>query len=721
MPFPTVNTIFEDFTGANGTTPPNVNWANDVVGAGVGNGIQIQGNEGAALGGGADSAYWIASTTGPNCEVYVTVQTRPADGTDVSLFAPVQNSGIAVTVAGYWLSFVRDDFGGDVLIPGRVDAGPTMTPLGADIGVGFSDGDGFGMRINSGTIEIWHNPTGTGWVQVGTRADSTYSAAGNLALVSTSAVCRINNFGGGNYAAPLPCITDKQMRSTLETYDFNNTCYRHPRAYGASWSSYYGAKGGGFGSLTWKEDREIGRDYADLGYWYRVKKRLGIRTILFDGFLTDIEESQSDSSVITCTAMGWSSVFGDDRFNKVYRDSRPGEWTSSEDEDGDFQPEKFDYDLSNGLWLEPRRGVDFVTGEYVYVRYDIPYDRNLYNVRFEYELELPNSWPGKLEVRDDGGVLWSVTSTASGSKSLATSSGATYIEVRFYVTDDGENTAVDDTVYANLTTVIIAGDPVNTTIEQIAIDLVSFLADHGLTQDTSKIGAVGGTLPNTVAFENDQSPQAIMEWAAQFGGDSDSLLAWGVQTNDKRRMYLEAQDLTTIKYVVRRASGLTAQIKGSLKNSAQKLYGVYQDENHQVQRTADKDATALIAEMDGNFRRSEYKVEGTLDTATIDQVLTLALAENQQPRVTTSFSVSDFVYSPTGKRIPVTRLQAGGIVMVDDFRAREATLSRNDYRTQWTSFQLVGVEIDEERNTARLIPAGDRREFEQFLIKLSKL
>jgi hypothetical protein len=40
-------------------------------------------------------------------------------------------------------------------------------------------------------------------------------------------------------------------------------------------------------------------------------------------------------------------------------------------------------------------------------------------------------------------------------------------------------------------------------------------------------------------------------------------------------------------------------------------------------------------------------------------------------------------------------------VLLDDFRAREATLSRNDYRTQWSSFQLVGVEIDEENSAAR--------------------
>jgi hypothetical protein len=81
--------------------------------------------------------------------------------------------------------------------------------------------------------------------------------------------------------------------------------------------------------------------------------------------------------------------------------------------------------------------------------------------------------------------------------------------------------------------------------------------------------------------------------------------------------------------------------------------------------------------------------------------------------------VSDRVYTATGKAIHVDELQAGGIVILSDFRAYEATMSANDYRTQWTSFQLVGVEIDEERGSARLIPAGDRRGFEQFLARLA--
>ena len=107
--------------------------------------------------------------------------------------------------------------------------------------------------------------------------------------------------------------------------------------------------------------------------------------------------------------------------------------------------------------------------------------------------------------------------------------------------------------------------------------------------------------------------------------------------------------------------------------------------------------------------------------ATALQVIDMALTEEKLPQVTTSFTVRDRVYTTTGKALPIDEVVAGGIVLVDQFRSRKATLSLNDFRSQWSSFQLVGVEIDEDAGTARLIPAGDRRGFEQFLTRLSEL
>jgi hypothetical protein len=336
---------------------------------------------------------------------------------------------------------------------------------------------------------------------------------------------------------------------------------------------------------------------------------------------------------------------------------------------------------------------------------------------------VPYSWPGKLEVLDSVGSLWSATATGSGSQDLEANSGATYVEVRFTVTSGGTNDAVDDTVYGQLTNVAVYSvDDAVVDASVVAKAVAAFLsADHGLSSDVTKIAAPGRALPDSVVFSDDWTPKQVMAWCAGFGGGDDALLAWGVQTNDLKRVYLEKQDLATVRYVIRRGSGLAAQVKGDYKGSRQKIYAVYTDDAGQAQRTDDVSDEDTISDLGGHYRRGAFSISGTVDEATALQVIDMALAEEKLPQVTTSFTVRDRVYTVTGKALPIDEVVAGGIVLVDEFRSREATLSLNDFRTQWSSFQLVGVEIDEDAGTARLIPAGDRRGFEQFLTRLAEL
>jgi len=515
------------------------------------------------------------------------------------------------------------------------------------------------------------------------------------------------------------------LKPVLETYDFNGRLYRHHAAYGRQWSSYYGAKGGGFGYLIWNEDRPAGRDYRDIGFGYEVKLRKGLAKVLFHGLITKIEETQGRDGrdAIKVTALGFGSLFENDIFNRVYADSRPAQWSSSEEENGAFKPKSFDTrrSLSDGLYLKPRQ-VLFDAHDYTYLRYEFPFGESVQRIEFDYDLALPETWPGKLEIRDSAGELWSSEATGTGSQTLAASSGSTYFEVRFYVTAAGRNTADADTVYGKLSNVEVRSKnqpQINTAM--VMEDLVGFLTQHGLNSSVARIADPGLALPPTVAFEDDWTPKQIMEWCSQFGGRDNSLLAWGVELNDEKRAYLELQDLTTVKYIVRRRVGLEAQIQADFGQSTQKLYGVYSDADGQTQRTADVEDSQVMNKLGGHYRRGSYKLSGNVDNTTALEVVNLALSESSLPKVTTSFSVSDQIYTATGKILAIDEVQAGGIVMVDDFRAREATLASNDYRTQWSSFQLVGVEIDEEQNTARLIPAGDRRSFEQFLARLSSM
>jgi len=511
------------------------------------------------------------------------------------------------------------------------------------------------------------------------------------------------------------------MPISLETYNHSGRLYRHPNATGIRWSSYDGEDGSGFGSLTWREDRDVGRDYSDLGYYYPVKIRKGLRRILFHGFIVDIEEAQGDQEYLNITALGWSSVFSNDVFNKVYRDARTGEWTGSEEPSGSFCPDKFDYNKDGQLYFEPRRSCDFTQSDYTYLSYTFEFDEEPTYLTFDYDVAFPYSWPGKLYIKSSGSsTLWSVTATGSGSGSVTIPSGATWIAVYFVVTAAGENTAESGTVYGKLTNVkVCSHSSTAVTIEDVLTDITTLLEDHGISLDVTKIEAVGKDLPPTVAFEADKTPLDVMQWCAQFRSANDKPLRWGVEMNDLARVFLTEQDLTTVKYYVRRFSGLQAQVKGSAQKAAQKLYGVYRDDGNEVQRTSVVTDDDQIASFGTRFRKEAVNISGNVDATTAAELIAYALADRSAPQVTTSFEVTDFVYSASGKKVPIEEIQAGGIVVVADFRGREATQSQDDYRTQWSSFYLVGVEIDYERRSARLIPAGDRREFDRMLTELA--
>jgi len=513
------------------------------------------------------------------------------------------------------------------------------------------------------------------------------------------------------------------VRPVLETYDHNGKQYRHLDAYGRQWSNHYSEKGSGFGYLKWSEDREIGYDYPDIGFGHRVTLRKGLAQVLFDGFLVKIEEIQEDKDRITCTALGWSSLFGDDTFNKIYCETRLGQWVGSEEPAGSFRPDKFDYRMQDSIYLKPRQ-VDFDTDEYTYVRYEIPFSSSVARIRFDWEVALPDAWPGKLEVRDStGAILLSETATGSGSENIELTGTVTYIEARFYVTEAGENTAADGTVYGQLTNVrVYSVDDEIVDAGVVAKDIAGRLATNfGLDSDTSKIASPNVALDSASAFDTDMTPEQIMNHCCQFGDANGNRLAWGVEMNDRRRVFLETQDTTTVKYIVRRYSGLRAQVSADWKQSYQKTYGIWTDEAGIVRRTDDQVDQDAIDRLGGLFRRRGLRLDGITDEDTVLTALNLNLSENSDPKVASSFSVAGHVYSADGGRVPVDELQAGGIVLVDEFRAREAAGGIVDYRSRWTSFMLVGVEIDEDAGTAKLIPAGDANTFEQYMAMLTKL
>lgn len=511
------------------------------------------------------------------------------------------------------------------------------------------------------------------------------------------------------------------LKPVLETYNFEGRMWRHPLAYGRSWSSFYGAEGGGFGSLTWKEDRAIGHDYNDVGFLFPVVLRKGLCNVLFDGVIVQIQENKSASGdTITCTAVGWGAFFSFDRYNKVYKDARPGEWKGYSRGHSTYVPDKFDIDTQSRLYIRPRKGVDFLANEYSYLRYVMPFDRHVSRVRLHWDLALPYSWPGRLELRDSTGVLFYRTATGSGDSTVLAGADADYMDMRFYVTAAGENTAGQDTVYGKLEGAVVIGEAMeNISAQDVANDLVDFLAGRGISSSHTRVEDPGTHLPSSVVFAEDWTPKEILNWVCQFGGSNGTLLAWGVTTDTQRKIYLETQDLSTIRWMIEGGS-IEASAQADATQSAQKMYAVYRDQDNQVQRTADVLAQMQIDELGGNFIRAALRVDGSLDSKSVDNVLAMELDQAKNPKAQTSFSVTGQVLGPGGKAKAADEVKAGGVVAVKDFRSRETQLASGDARTQWTSFQLVGVEYDEESRTVRMTPGGDRRKLETFLARMKQ-
>lgn len=512
-------------------------------------------------------------------------------------------------------------------------------------------------------------------------------------------------------------------RPVITTTDHNGVEHRLSDDTDRQWFSHETPQGSGFGSLRWKLRRKVGYDYDDIGFAYPVVMHKGPFKVLFSGQIVKITE-RGDTE-IEVWALGWVHVTANEPYNYIYCDNRWSKWRGSEDPSGSFRPDRFDWDTNNRLYLKPRRGVDYDADDYTYMRYTFPFGETAAKVTFNYDIAFPASWPGKVELLDSNGVsLWSKTTTASGTgESLTTSGSPTYLEVRFYCTSAGENTATDDTVYGKLTNVKIyskTNDPLDASV--VAGDIVTTLSatGHGLSDDVGEIEEPGLDLAPCF-FDTDMSCKDALTWCCQFGDSDGNPLVWGVTFDDDKKIYLKTLDTTTVSYVVKKAFA-EVERAGDWSESAQKVYGVLQDSQGNVERRGDYEATAVIDDdLGGYYIRRPLQITGTADGSLVDKAVSLWLEENKKPVVSGTFRVCGGVYTPEGRFIPFDEVVPGGLVQITEWRAVEATLTSDDYRDKTTTFQLAGVKVDEDTRTVELIPRTARNKFERYMAVIQEL
>jgi len=145
------------------------------------------------------SAYWSPATYGPDSEVFETIVTKQSS-VRIYLFLRCVNPG-ASTLDCY-TSVFEVSAGTDFFQIRRIDNGATTT-LGANMSQEVTNGDSYGLEMIGSTLTQYYKTAGS-WASLGTRTDSTYTAAGNIAHGIYNNVYRGDDFGGGTVVTVLP-------------------------------------------------------------------------------------------------------------------------------------------------------------------------------------------------------------------------------------------------------------------------------------------------------------------------------------------------------------------------------------------------------------------------------------------------------------------------------------------------------------------------------------
>ena len=144
------------------------------------------------------SAYRNNANYGPDAEAYVDVATVPEFF--MSLYVRIVTPGVGTT-DGYFI-FIDTTSGTNNWTLARKDNN-TSVAIGSNGSQAVAAGSKVGLRVLGTTLSAWYQPSGGSWTQVVSTTDTTYSAAGRIAMKMRGDLGRFDNFGGGT-VVPTP-------------------------------------------------------------------------------------------------------------------------------------------------------------------------------------------------------------------------------------------------------------------------------------------------------------------------------------------------------------------------------------------------------------------------------------------------------------------------------------------------------------------------------------
>lgn len=195
MAFPTTG-VLDNFNRSDVGPPPSASWG--AMYSGLIGQFEVYSNQARvdALGYGFAGNYWNPATY-TDCEAHAVIATKPTANT-VQLW--VRTADATGNTPDAYSVVLNAEGGTDIMFINRVDNG-VATQLGASFSQEVSNGDSIGIECTGTTISAYYKAAAGSWTSLGSRTDSTYSAAGYLLVLADDAYIVFDDFGGGTIVA----------------------------------------------------------------------------------------------------------------------------------------------------------------------------------------------------------------------------------------------------------------------------------------------------------------------------------------------------------------------------------------------------------------------------------------------------------------------------------------------------------------------------------------
>lgn len=499
----------------------------------------------------------------------------------------------------------------------------------------------------------------------------------------------------------------------LETY-YKGTQYNITDAEAIKFSTISKIEDGtGYGYMSFglPRDKSI---YNDFGFGYEVILRKGLDTILFHGFISAIETTDAGYNI---NCLGYKTLLQWEKLSWVFRDDRVDRWVSGCEPQGSSRPDKFNtatsWDIENtdgsytsysGLRFLPKEGSDYVEDDFTYLRYRFENGETAYRIVFNWKCSFRSNWPGKLQIEDsDGNVLFMVDYSGEGSEDIIVDSG-NFIMCKFIVTDTGNNTAEDESIYFNMWDVNVYS--CEDDIQQVFLKVSDYInTKYGFSSSTTLIEDIDVSLPRT--YFKDSTPQEILSTTTKYKD-----VKWGVAYDNTKRLFLTTDNFSE-QYNVYEPEPYT--VRGDLTNTYQIVYAKYKDVFGIEQYTSDISDEDIVEHIEVYKREVIDVGDITEEEATI--ALQKALDDNKLPKVATSFNVKGQIENQWGQMIDVDEIRAGAYLVVSDSLGNNTSLLDS---SNYLTFFIAEVEVDYDNKEATLSPKDFTPTFDAYMEKLER-